>query len=137
VPDHRCGGAQPLAVTGLLRQAGEQVPQVRAGVPQLPGLGGEPRQGLHDRQGDQLSVAQSRAGFEVLTRALLRRGEFTSRADLIEKITGFAIRCNRTARPWTWAYDARADHARYRARHSGQHPATTEPATTHTLPQAA
>jgi hypothetical protein len=135
--EQRCRGAQPLAVTGLLRQAGEQAPQVSPGVPQPPGLGGEPRQGLHDRQGDQLSVAQSRAGFEVLTRALLRRGEFTSRADLIEKITGFAIRCNRTARPWTWAYDARADHARYRARHSGQHPATTEPATTHTLPQAA
>jgi transposase len=39
--------------------------------------------------------------FSVLTRALLRRGEFTSRADLTGKITSFAIRCNRTARPWT------------------------------------
>jgi hypothetical protein len=48
-------------------------------------------------------------------------------------ITGFTIRYNRTAKPWTWTYDARADHAR----HSGQHPATTEPATTRTLPQAA
>jgi transposase len=72
--------------------------------------------------------------FSVLTRTLLRRGEFTSRADLTDKITSFAIRYNRTARPWTWAYDARADHARYRARHSGQHPAAiTAPA----LPQAA
>ena len=77
--------------------------------------------------------------FSVLTRALLRRGEFTSRADLTGKITGFAIRYNRTARPWTWSYDARADHARYRARHSGQYPArtTTQPATAQTLPQAA
>ena len=75
--------------------------------------------------------------FSVLTRALLRRGEFTSRADLIEKITGFTIRYNRTAKPWKWAYDARADHARYHARHSGQHPATTEPAGTRALPQAA
>jgi transposase len=75
--------------------------------------------------------------FSVLTRALLRRGEFTSRADLIEKITVFTIRYNRTAKPWTWAYDARADHARYRAHHSGQHPATAEPASTRTLPQAA
>ena len=75
--------------------------------------------------------------FSVFTRGLLRRGDFTSRADLIEKITVFTIRYNRTARPWRWVYDARADHARYRARHSGQHPATTEPATTHTLPQAA
>ena len=37
------------------------------------------------------------------------------------------------------AYDARDDHARYRARHSSQHPAqiTAQPATTQTLPQAA
>ena len=40
----------------------------------------------------------------MLTRALLRRGSFTSRADLIAKITGFAIRYNRTARAWKWAY---------------------------------
>ena len=65
--------------------------------------------------------------FSVLTRALLRRGEFTSRTDLIDKMTGFAVRCNQTAQPWTWAYDARADHARYRARHSGQRAATGPP----------
>jgi transposase len=75
--------------------------------------------------------------FGVLTRALLRRGEFTSRADLIEKITAFTIRYNRTAQPWKWAYDARADHARYLARHSSQHPATPEPAAAQTLPKAA
>jgi transposase len=71
--------------------------------------------------------------FSVLTRALLRRGEFTSRADLIEQIAVFTIRYNRTARPWKWAYDARADHVRYRA----QHQATSETATAQTLPQAA
>jgi transposase len=54
--------------------------------------------------------------FSILTRALLRRGEFTSRADLAEKITSFAVRYNRTARPFTWTYDARADHARHLAR---------------------
>ncbi|MGH3282375.1 MAG: IS630 family transposase [Trebonia sp.] len=76
--------------------------------------------------------------FSVLTRGLLRRGEFTSRADLTEKITRFAIRYNRTARPWTWTYDARDDHARYLARHSPQDPsATTGAATAQTLPQAA
>jgi hypothetical protein len=32
--------------------------------------------------------------FSTLTRSLLRRGEFTSRADLADKITGFAIRYN-------------------------------------------
>jgi transposase len=72
--------------------------------------------------------------FGVLTRALLRRGEFTSRADLIDKITGFTIRYNRTARPWNWAYDARADHAAYLARH---HAPDGEPASAQTLPQAA
>ena len=41
-------------------------------------------------------------------------------ADLADKITAFAIRYNRTARPWTWSYDARADHAAYLARH-GRH----------------
>jgi transposase len=76
--------------------------------------------------------------FSVLTRALLRRGEFTSPADLTDKITSFTIRYNRTARPWTWAYDARIDHARHQARHSGQHPAAiTAPATALALSQAA
>jgi hypothetical protein len=56
--------------------------------------------------------------FSALTRGLLRRGEFTSRAGLAAKITDFAIRYNRTARPYTWTYDARADHARHLARHA-------------------
>jgi transposase len=72
--------------------------------------------------------------FGVLSRALLRRGEFTSRADLAAKITDFTIRYNRTARPWKWAYDARADHAAYLARH---HAPDREPASAQTLPQAA
>src|SRR6266516_919189 len=72
--------------------------------------------------------------FSALTRGLLRRGEFTSRADLAAKITSFTTRYNRTAKPWTWTYDARADHTRYRARRSSQHPAAaTEPATIQTL----
>jgi hypothetical protein len=64
--------------------------------------------------------------FSTLTRGLLRRGEFTSRADLAEKITGFAVRCNRTARPYTWIYDAHADHARHLARHA-RHPSSAAP----------
>jgi len=76
--------------------------------------------------------------FSALTRGLLHRGEFTSRADLAAKITSFTIRYNRTARPWIWTYDAHADHARYRARRTSQHPAATaEPSTVQTLPQAA
>ena len=71
--------------------------------------------------------------FSVLTRALLRRGDFTSRADLAAKITSFAVRYNQTARPWNWTYDARAGHQQYCARN----PATAGPATAHALPQAA
>ena len=73
--------------------------------------------------------------FSVLTRGLLRRGDFTSRADLIEKITNFTIRYNRTAEPFTWTYDARADHTRYQARHAADHTAT--PARTNPLTLAA
>ncbi|MGH3124589.1 MAG: hypothetical protein ACRDND_26705 [Streptosporangiaceae bacterium] len=71
------------------------------------------------------------------TRALLRRGEFTSRADLTDKITSFAIRYNRTAKPWTWTFDARTGHVRYRDRHSSPHAPAAEPVTTQTMPQAA
>ena len=69
--------------------------------------------------------------FSVLTRGLLRRGEFTSPADLASQITGFAIRYNRAARPFTWTYDARADHARHRAL------TTARPPAGRALPQAA
>ena len=75
--------------------------------------------------------------FSILTRGLLRRGEFTSPADLAAKITGFAVRYNRTAKPFTWAYDAGADHARYRARARHAVAATVGPAAAQALPQAA
>jgi len=76
--------------------------------------------------------------FSVLARRLLHRGEFTSRADLAGKITDFAIRYNRTARPFTWSYDARADHARHLARHAGHGDfAATRPAPASGLPIAA
>lgn len=55
--------------------------------------------------------------FGVLTRRLLRRGDFTSRDDLEAKITAFTIRHNKNARPYKWSYDADADHARYLERH--------------------
>lgn len=70
--------------------------------------------------------------------AAARRGEFTSRADLTEKITNFAIRYNRTAKPWQWAYDARTDHERYLARHNiNNHATTPAPGTAQALPNAA
>jgi len=68
--------------------------------------------------------------FGVLTRRLLRRGDFTSRDDLEAKITAFTIRCNKNARPYRWSYDADAEHARYLERHPG-------PEAVPVLPQAA
>ena len=42
-----------------------------------------------------------------LTRRLLRRGEFTSRQDLADKIENVTIAYNRTAKPYRWTYDGR------------------------------
>ena len=45
--------------------------------------------------------------FSILTRRILRRGDFASRDDLIEKITTFIKTYNRTAKPFRWTYDAK------------------------------
>jgi hypothetical protein len=45
--------------------------------------------------------------FSILTRRVLRRGDFASRDDLIEKITRFITIYNRTAKPFRWTYDAK------------------------------
>ena len=60
--------------------------------------------------------------FGVLTRRLLRRGDFTSRDDLDAKITAFTIRYSKNARPCRWSYDAAAEHARYLERHRQPEP---------------
>ncbi len=66
--------------------------------------------------------------FGVLTRRLLRRGDFTSRGDLEAKITAFTIRHNKSARPCKWSYDADADHASYLERHPQPEPVPALPA---------
>jgi transposase len=43
--------------------------------------------------------------FSILARKLLRRGEFTSRDELIARIMNFIDDYNRTARPFRWTYD--------------------------------
>jgi hypothetical protein len=55
--------------------------------------------------------------FGVLTRRLLRRGDFASRDDLEAQIVEFTIKHNKTAQPYRWSYDADAEHARYLERH--------------------
>jgi transposase len=49
----------------------------------------------------------------VLTRKLLRRGDFTSREDRGTRITAFTIRRSKRARPCKRSYDADGEHARY------------------------
>jgi transposase len=43
--------------------------------------------------------------FSILARRLLRRGEFASRQDLIDKIREFSLQYNDQARPFRWTYD--------------------------------
>jgi transposase len=45
--------------------------------------------------------------FSIMTRRMLRRGDFASRDDLIAKITTFITTYNRTAKPFRWTYDAK------------------------------
>lgn len=45
--------------------------------------------------------------FSILTRRMLRRGDFASRDDLIGKITTFIQTYNRSAKPFRWTYDAK------------------------------
>jgi transposase len=50
---------------------------------------------------------QAELFFSILTRRLLRRGEFASRQDLANKIENFVIAYNRTVKPFRWTYDGR------------------------------
>jgi transposase len=63
----------------------------------------------------------------VVTRKLLRRGDFTSREDLGTRITAFTIRHSKRARPCKRSYDAGAEHARYLERHPQPEPQAALP----------
>jgi hypothetical protein len=44
--------------------------------------------------------------FSTLTRRLLRRGQFTSRAELVDRIEDFVLAYDATdAKPYRWTYD--------------------------------
>ncbi len=49
--------------------------------------------------------------FSILARRLLRRGEFTSRDDLVAKIMGFITDYDATAGPFKWTYDGKPRQA--------------------------
>ncbi|MEU4351794.1 IS630 family transposase [Streptomyces sp. NPDC023838] len=44
--------------------------------------------------------------FSAVTRRVLRRGDFASRDDLIDKLDVYVIRHNENAKPYRWTYDA-------------------------------
>ncbi|MEO5744999.1 MAG: IS630 family transposase [Terracoccus sp.] len=45
--------------------------------------------------------------FSILARRVLRRGDFASRQDLIDKILAFITNYNQAAKPFRWTYDAK------------------------------
>ncbi len=45
--------------------------------------------------------------FSILSRKLLRRGEFSSREDLVAKVMAFIEHYDRTAKPFAWTYEAK------------------------------
>jgi transposase len=45
--------------------------------------------------------------FSILARRLLRRGEFASVTELVDRIMAFIAEYNRTAKPFRWTYDGR------------------------------
>lgn len=49
--------------------------------------------------------------FSILTRKLLKRGEFSSREDLVDKIMAFIDDRNQSAKPFAWKYDAKRKDA--------------------------
>ena len=49
--------------------------------------------------------------FSILTRRLLKRGEFASRDDLVDKIMAFIDDRNGNAKPFVWKYDAKRKDA--------------------------
>jgi hypothetical protein len=45
--------------------------------------------------------------FSILARRMLRRGDFASRQDLVDKTLAFIATYNQTAKPFRWSYDAK------------------------------
>jgi transposase len=68
-------------------------------------LAAHPRFVVHHTPPHASWLNQVELFFSILTRRLLRRGEFSSRADLVERVMNFIRDYNRTARPFRWTYD--------------------------------
>lgn len=66
-----------------------------------------PRFQVHHTPAHASWLDQAELFFSILTRRLLRRGEFTSQQDLADRIEKFTTVYNRTAKPFRWTYDGR------------------------------
>lgn len=67
---------------------------------------GHPRFVVHHTPVHASWLNQVEAFFSILTRKVLRRGDFSSRDDLVTKMLAFIEHRNQTATPFKWVYDA-------------------------------
>jgi transposase len=65
-----------------------------------------PRFVVHHTPAHASWLNQVEAFFSILTRKVLRRGDFSSRADLVDKMLKFIEHRNQTVTPFKWVYDA-------------------------------
>ncbi len=70
-------------------------------------LADHPRFVVHHTPAHASWLNQVEAFFSILTRKLLRRGEFESRQDLTDKMLAFINHYSTTAQPFKWVYDAK------------------------------
>jgi transposase len=70
-------------------------------------LAAHPRFHVHHTPKHASWLNQVELVFSILTRRLLRRGEFTSREELVAKIMAWIAEYDRTAKPFAWTYDGK------------------------------
>ncbi|WP_228452990.1 transposase, partial [Streptomyces alkaliterrae] len=68
-------------------------------------LAAHPRFAVHHTPKHASWLNQVEIFFSILASRLLRRGEFTSRQDLIDQIREFTLAYDDEARPFRWTYD--------------------------------
>jgi transposase len=66
-----------------------------------------PRLVVHHTPAHASWLNQVECFFSILTRKVLRRGEFSSREDLVAKMLGFVAHHSEGAKPFKWVYDAK------------------------------
>jgi transposase len=70
-------------------------------------LAGHPRFVVHYTPKHASWLNQVELVFSILTRKLLKRGEFSSRENLVDKIMDFIDQRNQSAKPFVWKYEAK------------------------------